>query len=166
LLPRKSTRERFRGDDPGLDLAALQALRPTTVRTDAVARTVIGDRVAEHLHRRDGYLAFSGGKDSLVVLDLVRRLEPDAPVVVFFDSGLEYPENLRLHGRSRTSVVVGSAADTGRSALLDVLAASGLWDHRATSNGRVLDLHEVLISGPARRKHELLGPGERWGAGG
>lgn len=37
------------------------------------------------------YVSFSGGKDSTVLLDLVRRVYPDAPAV-FFDTGLEYPE--------------------------------------------------------------------------
>ena len=35
--------------------------------------------------------SFSGGKDSLVVLDLTRRAFPDVPAV-FVDTGLEYPE--------------------------------------------------------------------------
>lgn len=37
------------------------------------------------------FIAFSGGKDSTVLLDLVRRVIPDAPAV-FIDTGLEYPE--------------------------------------------------------------------------
>ena len=37
------------------------------------------------------YVAFSGGKDSTVLLDLVRRLYPDVPAV-FCDTGLEFPE--------------------------------------------------------------------------
>lgn len=37
------------------------------------------------------YVSFSGGKDSTVLLDLVRRVYPDAPAV-FIDTGLEYPE--------------------------------------------------------------------------
>lgn len=37
------------------------------------------------------YVAFSGGKDSTVLLDLVRRLYPTVPAV-FCDTGLEYPE--------------------------------------------------------------------------
>lgn len=37
------------------------------------------------------FVAFSGGKDSTVLLDLVRRVYPDAPAV-FVDTGLEYPE--------------------------------------------------------------------------
>ena len=37
------------------------------------------------------YVSFSGGKDSTVLLDIVRRLYPDVPAV-FSDTGLEYPE--------------------------------------------------------------------------
>ena len=37
------------------------------------------------------YVAFSGGKDSTVLLHLVRSLYPDVPAV-FSDTGLEYPE--------------------------------------------------------------------------
>lgn len=37
------------------------------------------------------YVSFSGGKDSTVLLDLVRKIYPDVPAV-FADTGLEYPE--------------------------------------------------------------------------
>ena len=37
------------------------------------------------------YIAFSGGKDSTVLLHLVRNLYPDVPAV-FVDTGLEFPE--------------------------------------------------------------------------
>lgn len=36
------------------------------------------------------YISFSGGKDSTVLLDLVRRIYPNIPAV-FCDTGLEYP---------------------------------------------------------------------------
>lgn len=37
------------------------------------------------------YVSFSGGKDSTVLLNLVRKIYPDVPAV-FADTGLEYPE--------------------------------------------------------------------------
>ena len=37
------------------------------------------------------YVSFSGGKDSTVLLDIVRKIHPDVGAV-FVDTGLEYPE--------------------------------------------------------------------------
>lgn len=50
-------------------------------------------RIIEWYLRNDGnvYISFSGGKDSTVLLDLVRRIYPEVPAV-FIDTGLEYPE--------------------------------------------------------------------------
>lgn len=50
-------------------------------------------RIIEWYQRYDGkvYVAFSGGKDSTVLLDIVRRIYPDVPAV-FSDTGLEFPE--------------------------------------------------------------------------
>lgn len=50
-------------------------------------------RIMEWYIRNNGnvYVSFSGGKDSTVLLDLVRRIYPDVPAV-FIDTGLEYPE--------------------------------------------------------------------------
>lgn len=41
--------------------------------------------------RGDVYVSFSGGKDSTVLLDIVKAMYPDVPAV-FCDTGLEYPE--------------------------------------------------------------------------
>ncbi len=57
--------------DPGLNLDALQALRQPTHNTAHII-----DRIRTHLDAHDGYLAFSGGKDSLVALDLAARPTP------------------------------------------------------------------------------------------
>lgn len=52
------------------------------------------ERIKEWIEEfgEDGvYISFSGGKDSTVLLHIVRRLYPDIPAV-FIDTGLEYPE--------------------------------------------------------------------------
>lgn len=44
-----------------------------------------------HLTHGEMYVSYSGGKDSMVVLELTRELFPDTPAV-FFHTGLEWPE--------------------------------------------------------------------------
>lgn len=50
-------------------------------------------RIMEWYQAFDGkvYVSFSGGKDSTVLLDLVRNIYPEVPAV-FVDTGLEFPE--------------------------------------------------------------------------
>ena len=50
-------------------------------------------RIIEWYENWEGqvFVSFSGGKDSTVLLDLVRKLYPDVEGV-FFDTGLELPE--------------------------------------------------------------------------
>lgn len=69
------------------DLAKMQAW--PLERKIQVAQT----RIIEWFERWDGnvHVSFSGGKDSTVLLDLVRRAYPEVPAV-FCDTGLEYPQ--------------------------------------------------------------------------
>lgn len=50
-------------------------------------------RIAEFNNRfpEQTYLSYSGGKDSTVLLDLVKKVIPNIPVI-FSNTGLEYPE--------------------------------------------------------------------------
>lgn len=61
-------------------------------------------RIMEWYLKHNGmvFQSFSGGKDSTVLLDLVRRVYPDIPAV-FVDTGLEYPE-LREFVRTKDNV--------------------------------------------------------------
>lgn len=56
----------------------------------AKAKTRIHEFV-KHCGEENVYVSFSGGKDSTVLLDIVRQEYPDIPAV-FCDTGLEYPE--------------------------------------------------------------------------
>lgn len=50
-------------------------------------------RIVEFYEKNEGnvYISFSGGKDSTVLLDIIRKIYPDT-IAVFCDTGLEYPE--------------------------------------------------------------------------
>lgn len=67
-------------------------------------------RIIEWYQHYDGkvYVAFSGGKDSTVLLDIVRRIYPDVPAV-FSDTGLEFPE-VREFVKSCENVTIGRAS--------------------------------------------------------
>ena len=82
------------------DLKAMQALD----LDDKITITRI--RIQEWYEHWDGavYVSFSGGKDSTVLLHLVRSLYPDVPAV-FCDTGLEYPE-VREHVFKTPNVVI------------------------------------------------------------
>ena len=109
----------------GLDVEVLRGIRGPSTTTAALLT-----RIEEHLERWQGYVAFSGGKDSLVVLDLARRVEPQVPVV-FFDSGLEYPQTYPyledLAARWRLNLRIIDADPP----LLTLLTHGGRWDHHA-----------------------------------
>ena len=55
-------------------------------------------------YQGDVYVSYSGGKDSTVLLDIVKGMYPDIPAV-FCDTGLEYPEVRELALR-KTDVVL------------------------------------------------------------
>lgn len=82
------------------DLKAMQALD----LDDKIAIAQI--RIREWYEHWNGsvYVSFSGGKDSTVLLHLVRSMYPDVPAV-FCDTGLEYPE-VREHVFSTPNVVI------------------------------------------------------------
>ena len=142
----------------GLDIEVLRGIRGPSAPIEALLA-----RIEDHLARRQGYVAFSGGKDSLVVLDLARRVDPQVPVV-FFDSGLEYPQTYPyledLAARWRLNLRIIDADPP----LLTLLTHGGRWDHHAPiRDAGAGTIHEALISRPAATAHRDHGPGELWG---
>lgn len=142
---------------PGLDVRTLQGLRDNPRDLQ-----LIRSRIEAHLDTSDGYVAFSGGKDSLVTLHLTRQVDPDVPVV-FFDSGLEFPETYNYLADLAEKWRLNLDVVQPRHTTLEVLVATGAWDHHAARNPAAPDLHQVLITEPAARAHQAHGPGELWG---
>ena len=70
------------------DLKYFQSM-PLDIKV-AMTKTRIREWV-NHYGESGTYISFSGGKDSTVLLHLVRELYPDIPAV-FVNTGLEYPE--------------------------------------------------------------------------
>ena len=142
--------------DPGLNLRALQGLRAPRRDLD-----LIRTRIRTHLDTHEGYVAFSGGKDSLVALHLTLQVAPDVPVA-FFDSGLEFPETYAYLEALADDWDLNLHVVQPRLTALEVMAGNGSWDHRAPDR-EMPDLHQVLITEPAAAAHEAHGPGEVWG---
>jgi phosphoadenosine phosphosulfate reductase len=145
-----------RPSQPGLDLTQLRALR-----TPHAAVAQLPDRIRTHLAAHDGYLAFSGGKDSLATLHLTLQAEPNVPVV-FFDSGLEFPETYTYLARLQDQLDIDIDWIHARHTTLEILRRSGAWDHHQ-QRAAVPDLHQVLITEPSSRAHARHGAGEIWG---
>lgn len=143
--------------NPGLDLEALRMLRTPRHDEQALLR-----RIEQHYSVHAGYLPISGGKDSAVVAHLARQVDPDIPMV-FFDSGLEFPETYAYLAHLVDAWGINLHIERSRVPLLTVLASNGSWDHRAPLSPVRTDLHELLITEPAARAHEQFGAGELWG---
>lgn len=86
----------------GDDVEELQSLQTLTAKQTMLQRQCLPleakvqmtlARIKDWYNHWDGdvYVAFSGGKDSTVLLDLVWSLYPDVPAA-FSNTGLEYPE--------------------------------------------------------------------------
>lgn len=142
---------------PGLDPQELLALR-----RPHPAAPELPTRIRAHLDAQDGYVAFSGGKDSLVTLHLALQADPNVPVV-FFDSGMEFPETYRYLEQLHHDLNLQLHWIRARRTTLEVLVDCGAWDHAAPRSAKRADLHQVLITEPAARAHDAHGPGELWG---
>lgn len=138
--------------------AAAAAHMPSVRSRFAVAEA----RCAEHINDHGGYVAWSGGKDSTVVAAMATAVRPDIPVV-FYHSGLEYPENV--------DYMTGLAEQRGwnfhtihaNPTALDIMASTGGWDHDAPVAPPIADLHDALITRPAAEAADRFGNAHLWG---
>ena len=108
-------------------------------------------------------VSFSGGKDSTVLLNLVRRINPDIRAV-FSDTGLEYPE-IRAFVKRQTNVDIvkpkmrfDEVISTYGYPLIGKEVAEAIYYARRirSQNGKVERERER-----ERRQRQLLG-GEEW----
>lgn len=85
-----------------MDYAELKELQALPLEYKVM---ITKQRIQEWYEHWDGkvYVSFSGGKDSTVLLHIVRELYPEIPAV-FVDTGLEYPE-IRQFVKSIDNVV-------------------------------------------------------------
>ncbi|UJL32209.1 phosphoadenosine phosphosulfate reductase family protein (plasmid) [Mycolicibacterium vanbaalenii] len=144
----------------GLDIHALRAIAAR--RRGPQAHRQLLDRIAEHLDEHDGYVSWSGGKDSTVVVDLARQVDPHVPVV-FFDSGLQFPETIQYLEETAAAWQLDYHVITADPDLLTVLVAGGGFDHHAVDRRLRGQLADIMISGPAAEAHRRYGPGCLWG---
>ena len=88
-------------------------------------------------------VSFSGGKDSTVVLDLVRRVVPDAPAALF-DSGDELPDTYEMARELRADVI------RPRLTMREMARYSGWWGYAdPVDRGCPFDAKRILIGEPS-----------------
>jgi len=90
-------------------------------------------------------ISYSGGKDSTVVLHLVREIVPDAPAA-FYDSGLEYP------GTYEMDQYYGVETIRPEMSLADMCRYGGYWGHpNPTDPEAEFDFFSFLVAEPSWR---------------
>ncbi|SIJ22441.1 PAPS reductase/FAD synthetase family protein [Mycobacteroides abscessus subsp. abscessus] len=120
------------------------------------------DRIGDHLDTHGGFVSWSGGKDSTVVVDLARQVDPHVPVV-FFDSGLQFPETLRYLEQQADKWQLNFQVIPADPDLLTVLIAGGGFDHNAPDRVLPGTLADIMILKPAAAAHRRYGLGSLWG---
>lgn len=143
---------------PGLDPTALRAMLASTQRRFEQATTALAD----HLDTHGGYISWSGGRDSTVVVDLARHTHPHVPVV-WFDSGLEFPDTDPYIHDLAQRWDLNLHVITAQPTALDILIQSGAWHDDKEPDWTTPNLHHTLITAPAQQARTRFGTAETWG---
>lgn len=144
----------------GLDLHTLRGIAAR--RRGPMAYQQLLDRIAAHVDEHDGFVSWSGGKDSTVVVDLARQVDPHIPVV-FFDSGLQFPETIQYLEDLAEAWRLNYHVISADPDLLTVLIAGGGFNHDAPDRRLRGQLADIMITGPANEAHRRHGRGSLWG---
>lgn len=147
-----------------LDAAELTQLLPSYQRR--VANTISNIRLFLNVNP-NGYIAWSGGRDSTAALLLVHAVAPTFPVV-WFDSGLEYPETREYITHIADILNLNLDVIPVVPSALDQLAASQAWQHQPEPGQpgepgmpvTATAFHDSLITTPATTAHTRYGPTE------
>ncbi|GAB20261.1 hypothetical protein GOEFS_109_00060 [Gordonia effusa NBRC 100432] len=142
--------------DKGLDLTVLQGIRGTRIDHAHLLA-----RIEEYCDGQ-GWVAWSGGKDSTVVVDLARRVDPNIPVV-FYDCGLDYPETRTYLAEMADRWGLNLHVVPTRPDLLTALVAAGDFDRSRPTQDLGIDMRAAMITAPARRAHAVFGDLNLWG---
>lgn len=118
--------------------------------------------IITHYTENEGYLAWSGGLDSTALLFLTLQVIPNIPVV-WFNSGLEYPETVKYVNSLVKEFRINFDTINATPDALTILKNTGAWDHSATYNRDVENMHNILITEPALKAHQKYGLGELTG---
>lgn len=144
-------------------------LNPTHLRTLLARTHQLETAATEHLKNfcshTSGYVAWSGGKDSTAAVTLARKTHPNIPVV-FFNSGLEFPETVNYIYQTAEQLSYNFHEILAKPTALEFLIGTGLWEHQhrdtttRSTNPLTTSLHRILITEPSLTAHNMFGEGE------
>lgn len=147
-------------DASRLEESLLHSRLSSYKRRQASAMQMVFDAGAD-LVSQGGYVSFSGGKDSVVVLHMAISTYPDIPVC-FFKSDLEFPENVTYIGEMAKQLDCNLHIIPTRS-VLDVFVSEGWFNHSRDDRDTGEDLHAVKMLEPAAKAREQFGDVVFWG---
>lgn len=131
----------------------LYAKMPVFVRRVLRAKTIIHEGLQASSRP---YVAFSGGKDSEVVLHLIIQERPDIPVV-WFHQGAEYPDTEKIIGQLAGEWNLNLHIEYVSPGLLELLEEYGAYGTVAQTKYRNGDIARRLICEPTQRLVEQHG---------
>lgn len=147
-------------------MATLDSMSPVSLSShlhSTSAKFLEGLKTARnHIEESKGFVAFSGGKDSTVSLHLALQTEPNIPVC-FYDSGLEFPENLEYIQSIANLYSLNLHIIHSKPTVLDILRKEAFFDHKRMPVHLQTSIVEAKITNPSKEAHEKFGTGRIWG---